>query len=374
MGSSHSLQVPLADPVADNRTLACELEAAAARVISKGPYILGPEVGAFETAFARMMGGVGAVGTASGTDALSLALLGAGVEPGDEVIVPSHTAGPSVAAIRMIGAVPVLVDVEAESANISPRAVEMAVGPRVKAVMAVHLYGRPADLDTIMEICNEAGLALVEDCAQAAGAALGARRVGSVGTAGCFSFYPTKNLGALGDGGCVVSSDEALIERVRALRTYGWKQPQHAEIEHGRCSRLDELQAALLSVKLPLLDRWNARRQAVAARYLEAFQDLPLVVPIAPAESSHVYHLFVVRSEHRDALQTHLQSKGIGTGRHYPLPIHRQPGLATGARVAGSLSVTELICDQILTLPLYYSIEDEAVEYVIHAVRSFLMS
>ena len=343
MVSPSKMSVPVADPVADNRTLGRELEAAAVRVIAGGPYILGPEARAFEHSLAEMMGGTDAVGVASGTDALALALIGAGIEPGDEVISPSHTAGPTVAAIRMVGATPVLVEIEADNFNISPRAVENAIGRRVKAVIAVHLYGHPADIDALADICDMAGLALIEDCAQAAGATVRARRVGGIGTAGCFSFYPTKNLGAAGDGGAVISSDTVFLESVRALRTYGWKKPQHAELERGRCSRLDELQAAILAIKLPLLDQWNDRRSQVAQRYIEAFADLPLTLPTCQHDRSHVYHLFVLRSDRRDALEKHLRAQGVGAGRHYPLPVHKQPGLANGARIPQPLTLTEQI-------------------------------
>lgn len=371
MAETTERRVPMADPVADNAGLADALTDAAARVVTGGPYILGPEVDAFETAFARMTSTAGAVGVGSGTDALVLALLGAEVAPGDEVIAPAHTAGPTVAAIRMVGARPVLVDVDADSFNISPAAVERAMAPQVKAVIAVHLYGRPADVDVLSVICRRAGVALIEDCAQAAGATTGSRRVGSIGTAGCFSFYPTKNLGAIGDGGCVVSTDAGVVEHVRTLRTYGWTQPQYAALPRGRCSRLDEMQAAMLAVKLPHLDAWNARRREVAARYLDAFRDLDVGLPDCPPDDRHVYHLFVLRSTARDALEAHLKARGIGTGRHYPFPVHRQPGLADGARIPAPLTVTEQLAAEIVSLPIYYAITDAQVDRVIDAVRGF---
>jgi len=368
------IRVPLADPVADNRSLAQDLTLAAAGVLATGPYILGPSVRAFEQAFAHWLGGYDAVGTASGTDALVLALLGAGVGPGDEVIAPAHTAGPTVAAIRIIGALPVLVDIDPATFCLGPDQVAAALGPRVKAVVAVHLYGRPAPIVALADLCQRHRLALIEDCAQAAGATVDGRRVGSFGTAGCFSFYPTKNLGGVGDGGCVVSTDAEFLERVRSLRTYGWSRPQYAEYAGGRCSRLDELQAAMLAVKLPLLDAWNDRRRSVAERYLEAFHRLPLRLPESGAGERSVYHLFVVRSDRRDALEQFLREHGIGSGRHYPWPIHHQPGLAAGARIPQPLTVTEQISREILSLPLYYAITDDQVETVISIVGRFFDS
>ena len=320
--------VPLANPAMDLADVREKLVAAAARVIERGSYVLGPEVTEFEQRMAIRLGVPGTVGVASGTDALVLALLALGVGPGQEVITVSHTAGPTVAAIQIVGAIPVLVDVEADTFCLDAKALNAALTPRTKAVIAVHLYGHPAALDDICEFARQHGLFVIEDCAQAQELTIRGRMVGSIGDVGCFSFYPTKNLGAIGDGGLVAAHDQKLLERVRQLRTYGWTKPQYAEIAHGRCSRLDEIQAAFLAVKLEHLDEQIERRRAIARAYDEAFANLPLSRPIERSGCRHVYHLYVIRCRERDALERYLQNSGIMTGRHYPFPVHEQPGLS----------------------------------------------
>jgi dTDP-4-amino-4,6-dideoxygalactose transaminase len=311
------------------------------------------------------------VGVASGTDALALALLALDVQPGDEVVTVSHTAGPTVAAIRMIGAVPVLIDVEPDTLCLDPAYLEDAYGSLCKAVIAVHLYGHPANMGPIIDFGRRHALAIVEDCAQAQEAVYNGHIVGTLGDSGCFSFYPTKNLGALGDGGLVSARDPQVIKRLRLLRTYGWSQPQFADLPFGRCSRLDEVQAAILSVKLSHLDAHVERRRAIAGRYSEAFADLPLTLPSERPGCRHVYHLYVVRTGRRDALAKHLEAAGIATGRHYPFPIHRQPGLAGTARVPRPLAVTEKSSEEVLSLPMFPSLSDEQQDQVIKAVRRF---
>lgn len=365
------LQVPLADPLADNRAITEALNGACSKVIGSGRYILGAEVEAFEQAFAEYVGGAFAIGTASGTDALTLALLALGIGPGDEVILPSHTAGPTAAAARNVGATPVLVDVHNDTFNLDAEAVSQAVGPRVKAAIAVHLYGQPADLEALLSVCRSHGIALVEDCAQAAGAKFDGRSVGTFGDLGCFSFYPTKNLGAIGDAGCVVASSKDLSEQVKRLRTYGWTKPQFAELEFGRCARMDEIQAAMLSVKLPLLDEWNDRRRQIANRYSHAFADLPLKLPVTDDRTQPVYHLYVVRTGPRDQLESFLKARGVQTGRHYPYPVHAQPGLAGSARIPKALAATEQIGLELLSLPLFYGMTETQIEYVIESVHAF---
>jgi dTDP-4-amino-4,6-dideoxygalactose transaminase len=359
--------VPLASPRDENAMLRDEIARAMMRVVDGNSYILGPEVAGFERTLASDVGVRDVIGVGSGTDALVLAMLGLGVGPGDEVITVSHTAGPTVAAIRMIGAVPVLIDVEEDSYCLDPALLHDAISPLTKAVIAVHLYGHPADMAAIAA----AGIAVIEDCAQAHGALLGGKPVGGFGAAACFSFYPTKNLGAIGDGGAVASNDASIASRIRQLRTYGWSKPQYAELEGGRCSRLDELQAAILSVKLKGFQAAIARRRAVAALYRAAFSDLPLKLPVEGAATAHAYHLYVVRSDRRDALQSHLAACGIASGRHYPWPVHRQPGLAARARLPAPLNVTERIAGEILSLPIFATITDAQVDRVIGAVRSF---
>ena len=320
---------------------------------------------------AQRLRSAGAVGVGCGTDALLLALLAAGVAAGDEVITVSHTAGPTVAAICMIGAVPVLVDIDRESYCLDPATLEAAAGPRTRAIVPVHLYGQPADLDRICRFARERGLAIVEDCAQAIDATIGDRPVGGIGDFGCFSFYPTKNLGAVGDGGLVCASRPELVERARALRTYGWTKPQYAKHAGGICTRLDELQAGILNVKLGSLAADIERRRAIADAYNRAFADLPIGWPVERPGVRHVYHLFVIRCGERDALAQSLNHAGIATGLHYPHPVHHQPGLAGKCRIPQPLTVTEAICRDILTLPLYPSMPAESRDRVIAAVRAF---
>jgi dTDP-4-amino-4,6-dideoxygalactose transaminase len=364
-------KVPLADPLADQVHLRAEIMEAVARVIDGGRYILGPEVAAFESRMAERVRSAGSVGVGCGTDALMVALLAAGVAPGDEVITVSHTAGPTVAAISMIGATPVLVDIDPKSYCLDPVALEAAYGPRTRAIVPVHLYGHPADLDQICGFARKKGLAVVEDCAQAVDAVIGNQPVGGIGDFGCFSFYPTKNLGAVGDGGLVCASRPELVERARALRTYGWTKPQYAELTGGICSRLDELQACILNVKLGSLAADIDRRRAIADAYNRAFAGLPVVCPLEQPGVRHVYHLFVIRCGERDALAQNLNQAGIATGLHYPYPVHHQPGLAGKCRIPQRLAVTDAICREIVTLPLYPSMPTESQDRVISAVRAF---
>lgn len=361
--------VPLAYPRGEAQALRTEIQAALMRVVDGPVYILGPEVTAFEKTLAASIGVSDAIGVASGTDALALALQAVGVKPGDEVITVSHTAGPTVAAIRMTGGIPVLVDIDPVSYCLDPATLKAALSPRAKAVIAVHLYGHPADIAAIRAAAPD--VPLIEDCAQAQGALSHSQPVGGLGDIACFSFYPTKNLGAIGDGGAVVTGNAALADRVRKLRAYGWTKPQFAELENGRCSRLDELQAALLSVKMTALPRWTARRRALAARYGDCLSGLPVTLPSEVPGYEHAYHLYVLRSDRRDALEAHLQREAIGTGRHYPLPVHRQPGLAAHARIPAPLAITEAISGEILSLPMFSTMTDAQADRVIAAVRGF---
>ncbi len=369
--SNLSAHVPLADPRGESLNLRAEISAALMRVVDSGRYVLGPEVVEFEKALASNVGVAEAVGVGSGTDALVLALLGVGVAAGDEVITVSHTAGPTVAAIREIGAIPVLIDVEANSYCIDPVKVEPAIGPRTRAILAVHLYGHPANMAAIDVIAKRHGIPVIEDCAQAQGATVGPQQVGSLGDIGCFSFYPTKNLGAIGDGGALVSDNSVLTDRVRKLRTYGWSKPQYAELENGRCSRLDEIQAAILSLKLKSLSSLVERRRQAAERYQTMLAGLPLVLPSEKNGVRHSYHLFVIRTEARDALEAYLQASGIGTARHYPWPVHVQSGLAALAKIPEPLVVTERIAGEILSLPIFATISETQIERVVDAVRKF---
>jgi dTDP-4-amino-4,6-dideoxygalactose transaminase len=360
-----------ASPAAQYRAHKDAIDAAISRVLDSGGYILGDEVESFERAFADYCGVAHAVGVGSGTDALILALRGLGIGPGDEVVTVSHTALATVAAIVSTGATPVLVDVDAASYTIDPARIEEAIGPRTKAIVAVHLYGRPADLDSIEAITKHHGLRLIEDCAQAAGARYGDRRVGAIGDAACFSFYPTKNLGAIGDGGMVTTPDAVLAARVRRLRQYGWDEARETE-DVGVNSRLDPLQAAILCVKLQHLDADNARRVDIAQRYERGLAGLRLTLPVPANSVGHVYHLYVLACDDRDALAAHLAKQGVGSAIHYPVPAHRHKGYAERVRIPkAGLPVTDRLVGRILSLPIYPELGDTEVDSVIAAIRVF---
>jgi len=356
--------------------LKTEIDAAVQRVLESGWYILGQEVSAFEREFAAYHGLDGAahcVGLNSGTDALHLALLACDVGPGDEVITVSHTAVATVAAIRQTGATPVLVDVTPDTYTLDPTALAAAITPRTKAIVPVHLYGHPADMDTICAVAARAGLAVIEDCAQAHGARHRDRPVGTIGDLGCFSFYPTKNLGALGDGGAVISRHPDRIERVRLLREYGWTpQARYVSQVEGTNSRLDEMQAAILRVKLHHLDSGNAVRREIAERYA-AHLPAPFIKPAAQAHCQHVYHLYVVRlpapasaerAALRAAVREELSRADIQTGIHYPVPVHQQPAYQSDHVVTHPLPHTEQLADEILSLPMHPALTDAQVSQV----------
>ena len=346
-----------------------DLGACLQRVVDSGWYVLGPQVRDFEAAFARYVGVGYAVGVANGTDALALALRALGVGPGQRVVTVANAGCYASTAIAQLGAEPCYVDVEPERLTLAPGALaEVLRATPVAAVVATHLYGQMADIGAIAALCRQAGVPLIEDCAQAHGAALNGRRAGSWGALGCFSFYPTKNLGALGDGGAVVTGDAALAERLRALRQYGWVRKYEVTVAGGANSRLDELQAAVLLAKLPHLDAANARRRAIAARYSAALADLPLRCPPAPG-AGHAMHLYVVRTPRRAALQAHLAARGIASDVHYPVADHLQPIWAH--RQPPHLPVTEAACAQVLSLPCYPGLGDAQVDAVIDSVRCF---
>jgi dTDP-4-amino-4,6-dideoxygalactose transaminase len=369
--SNQSDRIPFADPGSDLAPFREEILAAVGSVLDRRQYILGPLVEAFEREFAARLGVVGVVGVGSGTDALALTLQALGVGQGDEVISVSHTAGATVAAIRMTGATAVLIDIEADTYCMDPAKLDLAHSPRTKAIVPVHLYGHPADMEPIVAFGRRHGIAIVEDCAQAQEATIGGKLVGSIGTAGCFSFFPTKILGAIGDGGAAATSIAAVEERIRLLRTYGWEKPQFATIPGGRSSRLDSLQASILSLGLRHLTDQVERRRAIAAQYNRALAGLPLRLPVERADCRHVYHLYVVRTDRRDELRAHLADDGIDTGIHYPYPVHVQAGLAEGARIPEPLTITEAIARDILTLPLFPSLSHDQQARVIASIRSY---
>ena len=364
-------EIPVADPGAACRAVSDEIAAAVRRVLEGGRYILGPEVAAFEREFADYLGVAHAAGVANGTDAIELALRAAGVKPGDGVVTVANTAVATVAAIEMAGARPVFVDVEPPALTMDPAALERLLARpgsiRLKAVLPVHLYGHPADLEPISALANRSGLALVEDCAQAHGAAIRGRRVGTWGAAAAFSFYPTKNLGAIGDGGAVATGDAGIDGRLRLLRQYGWRERYVSEIA-GKNSRLDELQAAILRVKLRRLDADNACRRALAARYLAGLAGTPLRLPETAEGCEPVWHQFVVRTPGRDGLRARLVAEGIQTGVLYPVPIHRQPAYRDDAV---SLPVTEQSCRELLCLPMHPGLSAEDVDRVCDRIRAW---
>ncbi|MCB8967804.1 MAG: DegT/DnrJ/EryC1/StrS family aminotransferase [Ardenticatenaceae bacterium] len=364
------MNIPFVDLKAEYEALRAELDTAVSQAIASGWYILGEEVSAFEAEFASYIGIEHAVGVASGTDAILLGLRALGVGPGDEVITVAHTAVATIAAIELAGATPVFVDIEPDTYTLDPALLAAAITPRSKAIIPVHLYGHPADLDPILALARQHKLYVLEDCAQAHGTRYHGKIVGSFGDAAAFSFYPTKNLGALGDGGAVVTRHDEVAERLLALRQYGWKQRYISETT-GYNSRLDELQAALLRVKLAYLDGMNAARRRLANQYAQALAALPLTLPAERPFARHVYHLYVIQTEQRDALRTHLQAQGIGTAIHYPQPVHHQPAYDHLGYGANSLPITENCAARILSLPMYPTMPEAHVAQVANAIKAF---
>lgn len=365
------IAVPQANPGAGYRALKPEIDAAIARALDSGWYILGQEGRAFETEFAAWLGHGTAIGCGNGTDAIALALRGLGIGPGSTVVTVSHTAVATVAAIESTGATALLLDIEPahytmDPAELAQVLISLPAGlPPIRAVIPVHLYGQVADIEVIDHLCRRHGVALIEDCAQAHGAKRNGRMAGTFGDAATFSFYPTKNLGALGDGGAVVARDPELAARIAAARQYGWRQHYISDFV-GVNSRLDEIQAAILRAKLPHLDAANARRRAIAAVYDAKLGEQR---PSQRRGSTHVYHLYVVRVPDRDAVQTRLRGRGIGTGIHYPVPVHLQPAyLGRVALGPAGCQQTERAAAEILSLPLYPELTDEQVAHVAAAL------
>ena len=370
-----SLAIPQTNPHAAYEAQAAEIEAAIARVLRGGRYLLGPETEAFETEWAEYIGVDHAVTAASGTDALHLALRGCGVGPGDEVITVAHTAVATVAAIDLCGATPILVDIEPETFQLDPRQLENARTERTRAVVLVHLYGIPADVEAVQRFCRSHELRLIEDCAQAHGARYRGQRVGSFGDAAAFSFYPTKNLGAIGDGGAVVTRDAALAGNFRSLRQYGWRRERYVSDDAGWNGRIDEIQAAILRVKLRRLDADNECRRALAARYRTGLAGIPaLVLPTACDERHAVFHQYVVRCRDRGGLARHLHAGGVGTLIHYPVSIDRQPAYINRRLSAGAMTETHRAANEVLSLPMYPQMPLESVERVASLVQEYFSS
>jgi len=363
--------IPLVDLVAQYHSIQEEIDAAVSSVLESGAFILGPVVGKFEESIAAYLGVAHAVGLASGTDALVLALRALDIGPGDEVLIPAYTFFATAGAVISVGARPVFVDIDPVSYEMDVTQIKSRITPQTKAIIPVHLYGHSADMDPILAIAQARGLKVIEDNAQAFGASYRGRKTGSLGDIGCLSFFPTKNLGAFGDGGMAVTNDPALAERMRRLRTHGWKKKYFSE-EVGYNSRLDALQAAILQAKLVHVDDWNQERRQIARRYSEQLASLGLVVPVEYDWGRHVYHLYIIRSERREQFQAYLKQKGIASEVYYPLPPHlAEPCRKLGYR-EGDFPQAEKASRETLALPLYPELTQNQQDEVIAAVKEFL--
>lgn len=363
-------QIPLMDMAAQYRSIRSEVDEAVRSVLESGHFILGPNVSRFEEEVASYLGVGHSVGVASGTDALVLALRALGIGPGDEVIVPAFTFFATVEAVMLAGATPVLVDIEPETYGLEIGRIADRITDRTKAVIPVHLYGHPANIEALIEQTRDHGITVIEDNAQAFGAESRLRKTGSLGHIGCLSFFPSKNLGACGDGGMVVTNDAEIADRVRMLRTHGWRKKYHPEIL-GYNSRLDELQAAILRVKLPHIDAWNDRRRSLAHRYDQLLRDI-VSIPREAAGAKHVYHLYVIRVGDRRRVQKHLQEQGIATAVYYPIPLHLTEPLQFLGHGIGEFPVAERASREVLAVPLYPEMTDQQIHEVAGALRQVL--
>lgn len=365
--------IPFVDLQAQYRSIRDDIRAAVDRVLENGVFVLGPEVAAFEREFADYVGASFGVGVNSGTSALHLALLAAGVGPGDEVVTVPFTFVATVAAIRYAGARPVFVDIDPHTLTMDVARVESVLTGRTKAVVPVHLYGHPVDMDPLMDLARRRRLAVIEDAAQAHGARYKGRPVGGLGDFGCFSFYPGKNLGAYGEGGMIVTNRPEAAERLRLLRDWGAREKYHHELL-GYNYRMEGLQGAILRVKLPHLEGWNRRRRAAAGLYSQRLAHRPYRLPHTMPYAEPVFHIYAVRTGDRDALRTFLQGQDIHTGIHYPVPVHLQPGYADPAYPAGSFPHAEAAAREVLSLPLYPDITPEQIDAVVDALVRFARS
>ena len=371
MPANQTPQVPFVDLAAQYSTIADEINETTSRVIQKADFILGREVRLFEEEFAAFSEARYAVGVDSGTSALELALRAYDIGPGDEVITAANSFIASALAISHAGATPVLVDVDPFTHTIDVTGIERAITSRTKAIIPVHLYGHPAHMDPIRQIAEQHGLIVIEDACQAHGARYKGRRAGSLGHAAAFSFYPGKNLGAYGDGGMVVTNDADIRKRLEMLRNYGQEEKYH-HLTQGFNRRLDTLQAAVLRVKLKYLEKWNAARRWQAELYHRLLAGTELVLPSEAVGAQSVWHLYVIRTEHRDKLKQYLASRGIAAGIHYPVPIHLQPAYKNLGYKRGSFPVTEQYAQRILSLPIYAELTPELIEYVSKSILTFL--
>ena len=355
--------IPLLDLNAQYRSIKAEIDAAISDVISRAAFIRGIDVDAFEQEFAVFCEAEACAAVGNGTDALYLALRSLGIGPGDEVVTVAHTFIATTEAITQCGARPVLIDIRADTMLLDPERLEMAITPRTKAVIPVHLYGQPCDMDAILKVAHRHGLKVIEDAAQAHGARWRHRRIGSIGDVTCFSFYPGKNLGAFGDGGAIVSNDRALVDTARMLSNHG-RHTKYIHSREGVNSRLDGLQAAVLRVKLRHLDEWNGARQRIANRYLSALAPLGEGLPMPRPECEPVWHQFVITVAHREELQALLKENGIETGVHYPCPLHLQPAYTHLGVQEGSLPITERVAARVLSLPVFPELTEAQVDRV----------
>ena len=359
--------IPMVDLKAQYESLRTELEPAILEAIAATQYILGPNVRAFEQEVARYLDVRHALSCASGTDALHLALEGAGIRGGDEVITTPFTFIATAEAIRYVGAVPVFVDIDPATFNIDPDAVEAAITPRTRAILPVHLFGQPADMEALTRLARDHDLMVIEDCAQSFGAAVPAGKTGALGTAGAFSFFPSKNLGGFGDGGMVTTNDDAIAEHIRILRNHGQTERYHHAVV-GYNSRLDELQAVVLRHKLPHIDRYNGERRRVAQRYDAGLSDAPVRTPARSGDRTHVFHQYTILSEDREALMSQLRDAGIASAIYYPVPLHQQPAFGD-IGVPPSLPRAESVASQCLSLPIYPELADADVDWICDVIR-----
>jgi dTDP-4-amino-4,6-dideoxygalactose transaminase len=365
-----SSPLPFVDLAAQRAAIANEVNAAIRGCLERNDWILGNDVAAFEEEFATYCGTASAIGTDSGLSALELTLRALEIGSGDEVVTAANTFIATALAITAAGATPVLVDAEPATLNLDPALLQDAIGPRTKAVMPVHLYGQPADMDAITSIGDRNRLVVIEDACQAHGARYEGRRAGSLGQAGAFSFYPSKNLGAYGDGGAITTNDEELADRLQLLRNYGQRRKYVHDVQ-GFNRRLDTLQAAVLRVKLRRLDGWNDARRRCAELYTELLSEQDVVVPVHQPTVEHVWHLYVIRVRERDALQTFLGERGIETGIHYPVPIHLQPAFRHLGYARGDFPVAERMADEALSLPMFAELQDYQIHSVVAAINDF---
>ena len=364
--------IPVADPHANYLSHKAAIDAAIQKVLESGWYILGSVTREFEQNFAQFIGVKHCIGVNSGTDAIVLALRALDIGAGDEVITVSLTAVATVAAIELVGATPVLCDIDPETRCIDPAKVEALITEKTKAILPVHLYGHPADMSALKAIAERHQLYLMEDCAQAHGAQINTQMLGSFGDVSCFSFYPTKNLGAIGDGGAVCTNDDALADKLRWLREYGWKDRYISSFQ-GMNTRLDEIQAAILNAKLAHLEEETLKRIAVAEIYHQELADLELVLPSVKPDCRHVYHLFVIETERRDQLQSYLREQAIASAIHYPQAVHQQPAYLNRLPGSNQLSATDALIPRILSLPMYPELKADDQARVIEAIRAFFL-